>query len=187
MLEGTVRRDGNHVRVSTELVDARNDNTIWADSYDRDLTDIFAIQSEVAQTIASKLTATISAEEKKTIEAKPTDNLEAYDLYLRGKERLLSAELSGLFVDVEFLRAMLVFWKKRFDLTQSLRLRTALAACVRPNLFQLRPQPRVACQGGSSSEHCIAITTRSSRGSWPAHAIFTMAIGTMKALGRSWR
>ena len=60
VLEGTVRRDGNHVRVSTELIDARNDNTIWADSYDRDLTDIFAIQSEVAQTIAAKLTATLS-------------------------------------------------------------------------------------------------------------------------------
>ena len=85
VLEGTVRRDGNHVRVSTELVDASNDHTIWADSYDRDLTDIFAIQSEVAQTIANKLTATLSPEEKKNIEAKPTDNLEAYDLYLQAK------------------------------------------------------------------------------------------------------
>src|SRR5260221_5570447 len=72
VLEGTVRRDGNHVRVSTELVDARNDNTIWADSYDRDLTDIFAIQSEVAQTIATKLAATLSPEEKRYIEKKPT-------------------------------------------------------------------------------------------------------------------
>jgi tetratricopeptide (TPR) repeat protein len=94
VLEGTVRRDGNHVRVSTELVDARNDNTIWADSYDRDLTDIFAIQSEVAQTIAHKLTTTLSPEEKKSIEAKPTDNLEAYDLYLRAKALLVSAKVS---------------------------------------------------------------------------------------------
>lgn len=53
-------------------------STIWADTYDRDLIDIFTIQSEVAQTIASKLTATLSPEEKKWIEAKPTDNLEAY-------------------------------------------------------------------------------------------------------------
>jgi TolB-like protein/thioredoxin-like negative regulator of GroEL len=89
VLEGAVRRDGNHVRVSTELIDARNDNTIWADSYDRDLTDIFAIQSDVAQTIANKLTATLSPEEKKNIEAKPTDNLEAYDLYLQAKELML--------------------------------------------------------------------------------------------------
>jgi TolB-like protein len=85
VLEGTVRRDGNRVRVSTELIDADNDKTIWADSYDRDLTDIFAIQSEIAQTIASKLTATLSPAEKKWIEAKPTENLEAYDLYLRGR------------------------------------------------------------------------------------------------------
>jgi serine/threonine protein kinase/tetratricopeptide (TPR) repeat protein len=95
VLEGTVRRNGNRVRVTTELIDARNDNTIWADSYDRDLTDIFAIQSEIAQTIAGKLSAALSPTEKKTIEAKPTENLEAYDLYLRGKELLLSAELSS--------------------------------------------------------------------------------------------
>jgi len=75
VLEGTVRRNGNRVRVSIELVDARNDNTIWADSYDRDLTDIFAIQSEVAQTVATKLTATLSPEEKRNIEKKPTENL----------------------------------------------------------------------------------------------------------------
>src|SRR5262249_39374253 len=55
VLEGTVRRDGNHVRISTDLVDARNDTTTWADSYDRDLADIFAIQSEIAQNIATKL------------------------------------------------------------------------------------------------------------------------------------
>jgi serine/threonine protein kinase/Tfp pilus assembly protein PilF len=91
VLEGTVRRDGNHVRVSTELVDARNDNTIWADSYDRDLIDIFAIQSEVAQTIVRKLNATLSPEEKRSIEAKPTDNLEAYDLYLRANELIMDA------------------------------------------------------------------------------------------------
>jgi adenylate cyclase len=75
VLEGTVRREGNHVRVTTELVDASKDSTLWADSYDRDLTDIFAIQSEVAQTIAGKLAAVLSPEEKKRIEAKPTDNL----------------------------------------------------------------------------------------------------------------
>jgi TolB-like protein/Tfp pilus assembly protein PilF len=92
VLEGTVRRDGNHVRISTELVDARNYNTIWADSYDRDLTDIFAIQSEIAQTIASKLTARLSPEEKKRIETIPTDNLEAYDLYLRANELILTTQ-----------------------------------------------------------------------------------------------
>ena len=96
VLEGTVRRDGNHVRVSTQLVDAHNDNTIWADSYDRDLTDIFAIQSDIAQTVASKLSARLSPEEKKDIEEKPTDNLEAYDLYLQGRGLLATARFIGV-------------------------------------------------------------------------------------------
>jgi serine/threonine protein kinase len=101
VLEGTVRRDGNHVRVSTELVDARNDNTIWADSYDRDLTDIFAIQSEVAQTIVRKLNARLSPEEKRSIETKPTDNLEAYELYLRANQLIMDANASWGFNDIE--------------------------------------------------------------------------------------
>ena len=88
VLEGTVRRDGNRVRISTELIEARNDNTIWADSYDRDLTDIFTIQSEIARRVASKLRAKLSPEERKDIEERPTDNLEAYDLYLQGKQLL---------------------------------------------------------------------------------------------------
>ncbi|MBV8815017.1 MAG: TIR domain-containing protein [Verrucomicrobia bacterium] len=94
VLEGTVRRNGNRVRVSAELINALNDTTIWADSYDRDLTDIFAIQSEVAQTIATKLTATLSPEERKSIQAKPTENLEAYDLYLRAKKLILVAKVA---------------------------------------------------------------------------------------------
>jgi serine/threonine protein kinase/Flp pilus assembly protein TadD len=93
VLEGTVRRNGNRVRVSTELIDARNDDTIWADSYDRDLIDIFAIQSEIAQKVASGLSTQLSPEEQKVIEEKPTDNLEAYDLYLQAKQLMNSVVL----------------------------------------------------------------------------------------------
>ena len=96
ILEGTVRRATNRVRITVELVDARTDRTIWSESYDRDLTDIFTIQSEVAQTIASELTATLSPEEKKRIEAKPTENLEAYDLYLQAKKLIDDAEANPL-------------------------------------------------------------------------------------------
>jgi serine/threonine protein kinase len=94
VLEGTVRRDRNHVRISTELVDARTDNTIWADSYDRALTDIFAIQSEIAQTIVQKLAASLSPVERRLIEQKPTENLAAYDLYLKAKALIARCELS---------------------------------------------------------------------------------------------
>jgi len=96
VLEGTVRREGNRVRVSTQLIDARKDQTIWAESYDRDLTSIFAIQSDVAQAIATKLAATLSPTEKRSIEAKPTDNLDAYDLYLRAKELIFDARGSAV-------------------------------------------------------------------------------------------
>jgi serine/threonine protein kinase len=90
LVEGTVRRDGKHVRLTVRLIDARTDKVLWAECYDRNLIDIFTIQSEVAQTIARKLTVALSPREKKRIEAKPTDNLEAYDLYLRGKELIAS-------------------------------------------------------------------------------------------------
>jgi serine/threonine protein kinase len=90
ILEGTVRRERNRVRVSTQLIDARKDQTIWADSYDRDLNGIFAIQSDVAQTIAAKLAVALSPAEKRTIEKKPTENLDAYDLYLQAKELFFS-------------------------------------------------------------------------------------------------
>ena len=91
ILEGTVRRAGDRVRIAVELVDAVNDRTIWAETYDRDLSDIFAIQSEVAQTTASKLAGTLSihlfsASVEQNIQVKPTDNLEAYDLYLKARE-----------------------------------------------------------------------------------------------------
>jgi serine/threonine protein kinase/tetratricopeptide (TPR) repeat protein len=91
ILEGTVRRAANRVRITVELVDALKDRTIWAESYDRDLSDIFAIQSEVAQTVAGKLAATLSLSEKKGVQTKPTDNLEAYDLYLRAKDLIQHA------------------------------------------------------------------------------------------------
>jgi TolB-like protein/Tfp pilus assembly protein PilF len=86
LLEGTVQREGNRVRVSTELVDALSNQTLWADRFDRDLTDIFSVQSEVAQTVAGKLQAQLTGAQKKEIDQQPTENLAAYDLYLQGKE-----------------------------------------------------------------------------------------------------
>jgi TolB-like protein/Tfp pilus assembly protein PilF len=88
VVEGTVRRDRNRIRITVRLVDARTDKALWSETYDRDLTDIFAVQSEIAQTVASRLSAQLSPEERKGIEEKPTNNLEAYDLYLRAKQLL---------------------------------------------------------------------------------------------------
>jgi serine/threonine protein kinase/tetratricopeptide (TPR) repeat protein len=88
VVEGTVRRDGSRVRITIRLVDARTDETLWSDSYDRKLTDIFGIQSEIAQEVASKLNVRLSRKERKGIEEKITNDLEAYDLYLRAKESI---------------------------------------------------------------------------------------------------
>jgi TolB-like protein len=111
VVEGTVRRDGNRVRITIRLVDARRDETLWSEVYDRSLTDIFAIQSDVAQTIASKLTATLSPGEKKSIEQKPTENLEAYDLYLRANE-LISNSIANTSKSKDDLLEAVVFLEK---------------------------------------------------------------------------
>ncbi|GAF98252.1 unnamed protein product, partial [marine sediment metagenome] len=84
LLEGSVRRYGNRVRVTSQLIDVATEKHLWADEYDRDLTDIFAIQSDVASQIAAALKATLTPEEEQRIEDRPTDNLEAYDFFLRG-------------------------------------------------------------------------------------------------------
>jgi TolB-like protein len=85
VLEGVVRRNGNRVRISAELIDARNDHMTWADSYDLDLTDVFAIQSQVAQAIARKLTVALSQEETRRSGQKPKRKLDVYDPFRRNQ------------------------------------------------------------------------------------------------------
>ena len=85
VLEGSVQRTENRVRVSAQLIDARTDTHLWAERYDRELADVFAIQSEIATTIAEHLQAKISPTEKAAIEKAPTTDLVAYDLYLRAQ------------------------------------------------------------------------------------------------------
>ena len=85
VLEGSVQRSGNRVRVTAQLIDARTDTHVWAERYDRDLADVFAIQSEIAKKIADQLQAKISVSEKAAIEKAPTTDLLAYDLYLRAQ------------------------------------------------------------------------------------------------------
>jgi TolB-like protein/Flp pilus assembly protein TadD len=85
VLEGTVRRSGGKLHVNAQLVDTRTDAGIWAEEYDRNLNDVFAIETEVAQSIASRLRAKISAREKAALQEWPTKDLVAYDLYVRAR------------------------------------------------------------------------------------------------------
>ena len=86
LLEGSVQRSAGHLRIITHLIDARTNGQLWAETYDRELADVFGIQSEIAQTIVARLRATISPQEKALIEEHPTTDLAAYDLYLQAKE-----------------------------------------------------------------------------------------------------
>src|SRR6266849_202028 len=84
ILEGSVQKSGDAVRVNVQLIKAANDSHLWADTFDRKLTDIFSVESEVAKAIAEQLRAHLSGQEEQVIAARPTDNPEAYDAYLRG-------------------------------------------------------------------------------------------------------
>src|SRR5207249_5008467 len=97
LLEGSVQRFANKIRVNAQLIDARTDAHIWAETYDRDLADVFAIQSEIAKTIAGQLQAKLSPNEKKAIEQAPTTDLAAFDLYSRAKSLLLKANFSATY------------------------------------------------------------------------------------------
>jgi TolB-like protein/class 3 adenylate cyclase/Tfp pilus assembly protein PilF len=94
ILEGSVQKSGDAVRVNVQLIKAANDSHLWADTYDRKLTDIFSVESDVAKAIAEQLRAKLTGQEEQVIAAKPTDNPDAYDAYLRGLAYSLKTETS---------------------------------------------------------------------------------------------
>jgi len=86
ILEGTARRAGNRVRVNAQLIDARSDAQLWGETFDREITDLFALQSELAQRISQELRANLSAREKTNLQTHPTRDILAYELFLRARE-----------------------------------------------------------------------------------------------------
>src|SRR5205085_8574961 len=96
LLEGSVQRAGGKVRVNAQLIDARTDGHLWAQTYDRDLADVFAIQSEIAKAIADQLQAKLSPAEKNAIEQRPTTNVAAFELYSRAKDLILNTGFSAI-------------------------------------------------------------------------------------------
>jgi len=94
ILEGSVQKSGDAVRVNVRLIKAANDSQLWADTFDRKLTDIFSVETEVAKAIADQLQAKLTSHEEQVIAAKPTGNTEAYDAYLRGLAYILKTQTS---------------------------------------------------------------------------------------------
>src|SRR5438445_3084175 len=93
VLEGSARRSGDRIHLNAQLIETRSDTHVWAEEYDRDLNDLFAVQSEIAQKVAERLHAKLSAREKASIEERPTQDLVAYDFYVRAVSLIYNAQL----------------------------------------------------------------------------------------------
>ena len=102
LLEGSVRRAGDRVRIAAQLIDGETDEHLWAETYDRDLTDIFAIQADVAAHIAAALQAELTPAERTRLRKEPTSDIEAYHLFLRGRHCLLRYTLEGIGQGLEY-------------------------------------------------------------------------------------
>src|SRR5262249_4253323 len=141
ILEGSVQKSGDAVRVNVQLIKAANDSHLWADTFDRKLTDIFSVESDVAKAVADQLQAKLTGHEEQEIAAKPTDNPEAYDAYLRGlaytlktfptMANALAAQkylMEAVRLDPKFALgwALLSYVDARYYMTQSLQPTAAL-------------------------------------------------------------
>jgi TolB-like protein/Tfp pilus assembly protein PilF len=128
IVEGSVRRQGNRVRVTAQLIDARTDEHLWADNFDRELADVFAIQTAIAQEIVAALEANLTPEEQRRLEERPTESIDAYDLYVRAREHVSGTGLTlsdreeaerllerAVSIDPEFARAWALLAKVRGD------------------------------------------------------------------------
>ena len=139
ILEGSVQKVADQVRVNVQLVNAKTDSHLWADSYDRKLTDIFAVESEVAKAVADQLQAKLNGQEKQAIAAKPTDNLEAYDVYLRGRSFAGGSHFEKSNVD-----RTIASFQEAVKLDPSFALAWAYLSCAQSGSYWLGLDPRPA-------------------------------------------
>ena len=123
ILEGSVRREGKRIRITAQLINASNDEHIWAETYDRNINDVFQVQTEIAELIAKNLEANLAPREKIQIKSKPTKNIEAYAFYLKGKE------FSTKYTEEDNERAISLF-KKAIALDSNYALAFAALASV---------------------------------------------------------
>jgi TolB-like protein/Flp pilus assembly protein TadD len=156
VLEGTVQKAGDKVRVNVQLVDARNDTHLWAKSYDRDLKDIFAVQSGVSQEIADTLRAKLSPSQAKALAAAPTRNTGAYDLFLKGEYAERQAEGTE---SVDFFDRAETFYRQALTRDPSFALAYARLANNRLNRhwFSNRLTPAQLGEVRSDIERALAI------------------------------
>ncbi len=180
VVEGSVQRAANKVRVNAQLLDARTDAHLWAQTFDRDLADVFAIQSEIAKAIADQLQAKLSPNEKKAIEQPPTTDLAAFDLYSRAKSLLLT---SGFRLSnhpdrrkaIELLDEAVKRDPSFFDAYCQLAFAHVQGLSTRSPWLKLRCKPRHGCDRMLPKRI------------WRAHNISTRGCATMPAPSLNWR
>ena len=172
VLEGAVQRAGDNVRINVQLIDAATDEHLWANTYDRRLStdNLFAIQTEIATTIADKLKATLTPDEKERIAKVPTENLQAYNLYLAGRQNLYQRKLEEPAAGPRALRAG---DRARSEVRQGLLgFERHVEHPVRPILMLLSPtrcsRSRRACSTRRSRSTPKTPTSTLRSDSWPA-------------------
>jgi TolB-like protein/thioredoxin-like negative regulator of GroEL len=153
VLEGSARRSGDRIHLNAQLIDTRTDTHVWAEEYDRDLNDLFAVQSEIAKKVAQQLHAKLSASEKASVEERPTQDLVAYDFYVRAVSMIYNAQVPFVETDpseaVELLNKAVARDPNFFlaycqlalahDLIGGTPERLALAKSAIDSAFRLRP------------------------------------------------
>jgi non-specific serine/threonine protein kinase len=152
VLEGSIRRAGNRLRITAQLVETRTRHSAWAERYDRELEDVFAIQDEIARSIAQALRITLTPQEEKTIARKPTENLQAYDYYLRGRS----------YARRENLDFALQMFEQAITLDANFALAHAGVGNVCGMIYELREQhPKWIERGLQACERAMALDQQS--------------------------
>src|SRR4029077_19326713 len=132
ILEGSVQKVGDQVRVNVQLINAQSDSHRWADTYDRKLTDIFGVESDIAKRIAESLQAKLTGREEQALAVKPTNNPDAYDAYLRG----LALERRSYFTSSsDLVRKAAGFYDQAVELDPNFALAWARLSRANANLY----------------------------------------------------
>jgi TolB-like protein/class 3 adenylate cyclase/Tfp pilus assembly protein PilF len=153
IVEGSVRRSGNHIRVSVQLIDAQTDRHIWVQNYDRTLADSITLQDELATEIARALGATLSPQEKARVEAKPTNNTAAYDAYLRGR-----AFAGGSPWDPSNIEGAIRSYRDAVQLDPNFTLAWAyLSSAQSENYVVFDPRPARLAAAKDALDHALAL------------------------------
>jgi TolB-like protein len=154
VVEGSVRRSENHVRVSVQLIDALSDRHIWAQNYDRTLADSLTLQGELATEIAAGVGATLSPQEKARVEAKPTNNPAAYDAYLRGR-----AFGAGSPFDKSTVENAIQSYQEAVKLDRAFALAWARLSCAQSFSYWLGhdPGPAQLAAAKDAADHALAL------------------------------